>query len=86
MNHPYLNVNIGTSLRREYMTTAATLPATKVVTSLPKPAVMTTESVSAVPKPTAVPTTIPTTVTTKAMIVATAKPQHAMHKVRDIGE
>ncbi|XP_048340415.1 vitrin isoform X1 [Sphaerodactylus townsendi] len=79
------SVKGGTSLRREYLTTAAPLPGTKIATSLPKPTVMTTESVSTALKPTALPTTIPTTVTTKAMTVATAKPQQAIHKVRDIG-
>ncbi|XP_060100165.1 vitrin [Heteronotia binoei] len=79
------SVKGGTSLRREYLTTVAPLPGTKIVTSLPKSTVMTTEFVSTVLKPTAVPTTIPTTIITKAMTVATMKPQHAMHKVRDIG-
>ncbi|XP_054834274.1 vitrin isoform X1 [Eublepharis macularius] len=79
------SVKGGTSLRREYLTTASPLPDTQIVTSIPKPTIMTREFVSTTLKPTALPTTVPTTVTTKVMMVATSKHQHAMHKVRDIG-
>uniref|UniRef100_A0A6J0UK71 Vitrin n=1 Tax=Pogona vitticeps TaxID=103695 RepID=A0A6J0UK71_9SAUR len=75
----------GGSQRKEYQTTAVTpFLATHTATTTPKRLITTTSFVSTTPKPT-VPTTITTTVTTQMTTVAAAKPQVAMHKVRDIG-
>ncbi|KAJ7342292.1 hypothetical protein JRQ81_010034 [Phrynocephalus forsythii] len=76
----------GGSLRKEHQTTAVTsFPATQSTATTPKRLITTTTFVSTPPKPT-VPSAITTTITTtQTTTVVTAKPQVAMHKVRDIG-
>ncbi|XP_006131355.2 vitrin isoform X2 [Pelodiscus sinensis] len=67
------------TLRKEYQTSPGAVPTTQVPTTTLK-FTMTPEPISATPKPT---TILATTSITTA--ITTAKPRHAMHKVRDIG-